>query len=88
MWNFLDKKHMLYHDALPKKGRANPLTGYINFIPVTCDFCQSYNCFAIISGNPTKPHPIEYRIDQEYALTATSVLFITALICISGFFKH
>ena len=87
MWNFLDEKHIVNHDALPKKGRADPLTGYMDFIPVTGDFRQSYNIFAIISANPTKPRPIEYRIDQENGSSATFVLFITALI-ISGFFKH
>jgi hypothetical protein len=88
MWNFLDEKHIVNHNALSKKGRANPLMGYISFIPVTGDFCQSYNIFAIISGNPTtKPHPIEYRIDQENGSAATFVLFIIALL-ISGFFKH
>jgi hypothetical protein len=86
-WNFLDEKHIVNHDALPKRGRADPLTGYIDFIPVTGDFRQSYNIFAIISGNPTKPRPIQYRIDQENGSAATFVTFITALI-ISGFFKH
>jgi hypothetical protein len=75
------------HDVLSKKGRANPLTGYINFIPVTGNFRESCNIFAVISGNPTKPRPIEYRIDQENGSSATFLLFITALI-ISGFFKH
>jgi hypothetical protein len=65
MWNFLDEKHIVNHNALPKKGRADPLTGYIDFIPVTGNFRQSYNIFPIISGNPTKPRPVEYRIDQE-----------------------
>jgi hypothetical protein len=87
MWNFLDEKHIVNHDALPKKGRADPLTGYIDFIPVTGDFRQSYNIFAVISGNPTKPRPIEYRIDQENGSSSTFLLFITALI-VSGFFKH
>jgi hypothetical protein len=60
MWNFLDEKHIMNHDALLKKGRADPLTGYINFIPVTGNFWQSYNIFAVISGNPTMPCPIEH----------------------------
>jgi hypothetical protein len=36
--NFLDKKHIINKDALPTKGRSNPLTRYINFILVTGDF--------------------------------------------------
>ncbi len=87
MWNFLDKKHIVNHNALPKKGRADPLTGYIDYIPVTGDFREAYNIFAVISANPAKARPVEYRIDKENGSAATFVLFITALI-ISGFFKH
>ena len=29
MWNFLDEKHIVNHDVLPKQGRADLLTGYI-----------------------------------------------------------
>jgi hypothetical protein len=86
-WNLLDEKHIVNHDALPQKGRMDPLMGYINYIPTIGNFHQSYHIFAIISGNPTKPRPIEYRIDQENRSASTFVLFITALI-ISGFFKH
>jgi hypothetical protein len=54
MWNFLDEKHIVSHDALPKKGRADPLTGYIDYIPVTGDFREGYNIFAVVSANPDK----------------------------------
>jgi hypothetical protein len=74
------KTHILNKDALLTKGRANPLTGYINFIPVTGDFRESYNIFAIISGNPAKPHPVQYRIDKENSTAEKFVHFITALI--------
>jgi hypothetical protein len=61
--------------AILQKGRVNPLTGYIDFIPVTGGFHKSYNMFVVISGNPAKP-------------TASSfVQFITGLI-ISGFFRQ
>jgi hypothetical protein len=86
-WNFLDKKHIVNKDALPTKGRANPLTGYIDFIPVTGDCSDSYNIFAIISGNPAKPRPVAYRIDKENGTAETFVCFITALIII-GLFLH
>jgi hypothetical protein len=32
-WNFLDKKHIVNGDILPKKVRVDPLTGYIDIIP-------------------------------------------------------
>jgi hypothetical protein len=86
-WNFLDEKHIVNKDALSTKGRANPLTGYIDFIPVTGDFRDSYNIFAVISGNPAKPRPVQYRIDKENGTAETFLRFITALI-ISGFFLH
>jgi hypothetical protein len=76
-------------DAIPLKGRANPLMGYNNVIPVTGDSCESYyNMFVVISGNPAKSHPIQYQIDQENSTASTfRVWFITALIS-SVFLKH
>jgi transposase len=86
-WNFLDEKHMVNHDALLKKGRADPLMGYINYIPVMGDFREAYYIFVVISGNPAKDHLVEYRIDIENGSASTFVLFITALV-ISGFFNN
>ena len=37
-WNFLDEKHIVNGDTLPKKVRADPLTGYVDAIPVSGDF--------------------------------------------------
>jgi hypothetical protein len=86
-WNFLDEKHIVNKDAIPSKGRANPLTGYVNYILVTGNFHESYNMFAVISGNPAKRHPGKYRIDKENGLAETFVCFITALM-ISGLFLY
>ncbi len=57
------------------------------YIPVTGDFREAYNIFAVVSINPVKARPVEYRIDKENGSAAKFVLFMTALI-ISGFFKH
>jgi hypothetical protein len=84
-WNFLDEKHIINKDAIPSKGRADPLTGYIDYIPVTGGFHESYNIFAVIKGNPAKCRPVEYQIDKENGLAETFAHFITALI-ISIFF--
>jgi hypothetical protein len=84
-WNFLDERPIINKDALLTKGSTNTLTGYINFIPVTGNFRESYNIFAIISGNPAKPRLVQYRIDKENGRAETFVCFITALI-ISVFF--
>ena len=36
--NFLDEKHIVNGNALPKKVRTDPLTGYVDAIPVSWDF--------------------------------------------------
>jgi hypothetical protein len=87
MWNFLDEKHIVNKDAIPAKGRADPLTGYVDFIPVTGDFREAYNIFAVISGDPLKPRPIQYRISKENGSAATYLMFIKALI-VMCYFKH
>jgi hypothetical protein len=85
-WNFLDKKHIVNKDVIPSKRRADPLTRYVYYIPVTGDFWESYNIFAVISGNPTKCRPIKYRIDKENGSAEKNVCFITALIISELFF--
>jgi hypothetical protein len=70
------RTHIVNKDVIPPKGRADPLTGYVDYIPVTGNFRESYNIFAIISGNPRKPHPVQYRIDKENGTAETFVLFI------------
>jgi hypothetical protein len=37
-WNFLDEKHIVNGDTLPKKVRAGPLSGYVDAIPVSGAF--------------------------------------------------
>jgi hypothetical protein len=36
--NFLDEKHIVNFEALPSKIRADPVTGFMDFIPVSGDF--------------------------------------------------
>jgi hypothetical protein len=54
-WNFLDEKHLVDKDVLPDRIRACPLTGRVPAIPVSGDFREAYNLFAIISTNPDNP---------------------------------
>jgi hypothetical protein len=61
-WNFLDEKHIMNRDVLPKKIRADPLTGYVDAIPVSGDFRDAHNIFAIVSGSPTKKSSIAYAV--------------------------
>jgi hypothetical protein len=52
-WNFLDEKHIVNGDTLPKKVCADALTGYVNgAIPVSGNFQDAHNIFAVVSGSP------------------------------------
>jgi hypothetical protein len=67
------------------KARAEPLTGYMDAILVSCDFPEAYN--AIISLNPKKPLPIHYIIGKENGNATSSVAYIMQLIS-CGWFEH
>ena len=86
-WNFLDEKHVVNKDVLPKKIRADPLTGYVDAIEVSGDFRESHNIFAVVSGSPTKMVSIAYHITKEKGTAVQFVAFIKMLI-ISGYFEH
>jgi hypothetical protein len=85
--NFLDEKHIVNKDALPKKIRADPTTGFMDFIPVSGDFRDAFNLFAVVSANPDKPHPIEWSIGRENGDSHCFVAFIKHLIQ-SGWLRH
>jgi hypothetical protein len=44
-WNFLDEKHIVNGDILPKKVHADPLTGYFDTIPVSGNFGTLTACW-------------------------------------------
>jgi transposase len=86
-WNFLDEKHVVNKDTLPNRVRVCPLTGQVPAIPVSGDFREAYNLFAIISTNPHKPYPVDYMIGRENGNAASFVAFIEYLIW-TRFFAH
>jgi hypothetical protein len=86
-WNFLDEKHVVNKDVLPKKIRADPLTGYVDAIEVSGDFRESHNMFAVVSGSPTKMVSIAYHITKEKGTATQFVAFIKMLI-VTGYFEH
>jgi hypothetical protein len=86
-WNFLDEKHLVNKGVLPDCVRACPLIGRVPAIPVSGDFREAYNLFAIISTNPDKPYPIDYMIGRENDNAASFVAFIEYLIG-TRFFLH
>ena len=52
--NWLDEKHIVNSDCVPKKVRRNPIYGYMPAILVSGDFRETYNIFACITENPNK----------------------------------
>jgi transposase len=86
-WNFLDEKHIVNGDTLPKKVRGDPLTGYVDAIPVSGDFRDAHNIFAVVSGSPTKKKSIAYHITKASGNATQFVAFVKRLI-VSGWFEH
>jgi hypothetical protein len=86
-WNFLDKKHLMYGDMLLKKVCANPFTEYVDAIPVSGDFWDAHNMFAVVSASPIKKKSMAYHITKENVNATQFVTFIKMLI-ISGCFEH
>jgi hypothetical protein len=86
-YNFLDEKHIVNSDAAPNRVRADPLTGYIDNIPVSGDFRDAYNLMAVITGNPAKTHPIVYSIGRDNGDATAFLVFVTSLID-ARFFEH
>jgi hypothetical protein len=86
-WNFLDEKHVVNKDVLPKKIRADPLTGYVDAVEVSGDFREAHNIFAVVSGSPTKKVSISYHISKANGNATQFVAFIKMLI-ISNYFEH
>jgi hypothetical protein len=87
IFNFLDEKHIVNKDAMASKIRADPTTGFMDFIPVSGDFRDAFNLFAVVSANPEKRHPIEWIIGRENGDSHCFVAFIKHLIT-SGWFRH
>ena len=67
--------------------RADPLTGYLEFIPVSGNFRDAYSLMAIISANPDKPRPINYSMGWENGDAGAFLAFIEYLIG-DGWFQH
>jgi hypothetical protein len=85
-WNFLDEKHVVNNnkDCLPKTIRADPLTGYIEALEVSGDFCEARNIFAVISGSLTKLASIVYHIMKQNGNACQFVAFSAcSIFCLS-----
>jgi hypothetical protein len=80
-WFFIDKTHFVNdREALPRKACKDPLTGYIDAIPVSGDFRDTHNMFAVVSANPAKEKLIEYLMMKEKGTSHKFLAFINKLI--------
>ena len=86
-FNWLDEKHLVNKDTLPKKVRVDPLTGRIDFIPASSDFHKAYNLIACISTNPNKLTPTFYTIGKNNGSAEAFTDFIQEMIA-SKFILH
>jgi hypothetical protein len=84
---FIDEKHLVNSDSVPKKLRSCPISGRMEFIPVSGDFRETYNLIACISGNPLKRKPIVYTMGKENGTAAAFVSFCQMMV-VSGWLRH
>ncbi len=84
---FLDEKHLVNSDTVPKKQRRCPLTGRTDFISVSDDFRQTYNMIACISGIPLKQKHAVYTIGEENGTSASFMSFCLMMVE-SGWLVH
>jgi hypothetical protein len=84
---FIDKKHLVNADYVPKKLQCCPLSGQMDFIAVSGDFRETYNLIACISGNPHKERPLVYMIGKESGTAAAFISFCEMMV-VSGWLHH
>jgi hypothetical protein len=87
IFNFLDEKRIVNKDAMASGIRADPTTAFMDFMPVSGDFHDAFNLFAVVSANPEKRHPIEWITGRENGDSHCFVPFMKHLIT-SGWFSH
>ena len=87
LWCFLDEKHIVNKDTIRDKCRADPLTGKMDYIPVSGDFRETFNLMAVVSLNPEKEKLIEYHIDKDTNDASMFVAFVENLVQ-SNYLRH
>ena len=84
---FIDEKHLVNSDSVPKKLRCCPISGRMDYIAVSGDFRETYNLIACISGNPLKQKPVVYTMGKENGTAAAFVAFCERMV-VSGWLRH
>ena len=64
IFNFVDEKHVVNHNGVEQRVRANPLTGQVDALPVSGNFRDSRSLVATISTNPRKLKHIFYTLTE------------------------
>jgi transposase len=77
---FIDEKHLVNKDSVPKKLRACPVSGRMDFISVSGDFRKTYNLIACISSNPNKLTHCVYTMGEQNGTAAAFVNFCQMMI--------
>ena len=77
---FIDEKHLVNSDTVPKKLRRCPVSGRMDFIPVSGDFRDTYNMIACISSNPRKLAHTVYSIGEHNGTAAAFVSFCQMMV--------
>jgi hypothetical protein len=84
---FIDEKHLVNSDTVPKKLRCCPISGRMDFIAVSGDFRETYNLIACISANPLKDKPVVYTVGKQNG-TATAFFSFCELMVATGWLRH
>jgi transposase len=77
---FVDEKHLVNQDSVPKKLRRCPVSGRMDFIPVSGDFRDTYNLICCISGNPRKTTNTVYTIGEHNGTAQAFVSFCEMMV--------
>jgi hypothetical protein len=87
IFNFSYEKHTVNKDAMASEIRADPTTGFMDSMPVSGNFRDAFNLFAVVSTNPEKRHPIKWINGRENGDSHSFIAFVKHLIT-SGWFRH
>ena len=79
-FNFIDEKHLVNHNGQSIRGRVDPITGYLDGIPVDGSFRDANNIVCCISGNPCKMQHVFYAIRKATTTSSVFMDFIETMV--------
>ena len=72
--NFLDEKNIVNKDALPSKIRADPLTGFMHFIPISGDLHDAFNLLQSFQRTKTRAIRLNGLLGAKMAIHISLLL--------------